>query len=93
VNGLFAVLLTSIGFECETFDVGVTLTNASINQARDVVSVLEKCPPVAELAQFVTNLTVEKYDELIPEALRRDFWARCNEHLSAEVSSLLHELQ
>lgn len=93
VNGLFAVLLSSIGFECETFDVGVTLTNASINQARDVVAVLEQCPPVAELGHFVTNLTVEKYDELIPEALHRAFWVRRHEHLSKEISSLLQELQ
>jgi len=92
INALLAVLMTSIGFECETFDVGITLTGASIEDARDVITALQICPPVEELGRFVTNLASEKYDDLIPEEMLRRFWVRRNEHLAEEITSLIKQL-
>lgn len=89
INALLAALLTSIGFACENFDVGVTLTHASFADARDVLAALDACPPIEELGHFVTNLVVEKYDDFVPEALLRRFWVRRHAHLSEEVTGLL----
>lgn len=91
-NSVLAVLLTSIGFDCETFDVGVTLTGAAPDDARDVIASLDGCPPIDELSAFVANLAVEKYDLYVPAALLRTHWARRNAHLREEVSNLIGEL-
>lgn len=91
-NSILAVMLTSIGFECETFDVGITLTNASLDDARDVIASLDGCPPIEEVGQFVTNLAAEKFDDFIPEALLRRFWVRRNAHMREVVSALILSL-
>ncbi|PZU14939.1 MAG: DEAD/DEAH box helicase [Citromicrobium sp.] len=92
VNSLLAVLLTSIGFDCETFDVGITLTATPSDLADDVISSLDGCPPIEDLARFVENLSVEKYDAYVPEAILRRFWVQRHAHLRDDVSALLEQL-
>lgn len=92
-NAILAVLLTSIGFECETFDVGVTLTGAPVDDARDVIASLEGCPPVEELAPFVTNLGDEKYDRFIPDGVLRRFWVMRNAPIRDAVTGVVSKLQ
>ena len=91
-NSVLAVLLSSIGFDCETFDVGVTLTSAAPDDARDVIASLDGCSPIEDLSAFVANLVVEKYDPYVPDDLLRTHWARRNAHLREEVSNLIGEL-
>lgn len=91
-NMMLAVLLTATGFQCETFDVGVTLEGAPADEARDVIAALGACPPIEELGRHVRNLIGEKYDALVPEALLRTFWVRRHAHLADEVTALIAEL-
>lgn len=92
LNSLLAVLLTSAGFACEPFDVGVTLTDVPPDEARDVICSIDECPPIDDLARFVENLAAEKYDSYVPEALLRTFWVRRNAPLRDQVSALLLDI-
>lgn len=92
LNSLLGALLTSIGFECEPLDIGVTLTGAALDDARDVIASLDGCPPIEDLASVVTNLTTAKYDEFISDDLLRRFWVKRHAHLRAAVSELITEL-
>ena len=92
INSVLAVLLTSTGIACETFDVGVTVTGTSLNDCRDVLASIGECPPIAELGQFVENLAVEKFDEFVPTDLLRQHWVARHAHLAQEVTRLMHKL-
>lgn len=91
-NALLAVLLTSTGLECETFDVGVTLIGERYDEAYDLLSTIKQCPPVADLAHYVTNLECEKYDPYVPKTLLRQHWHIRNAHLADAVSAVLHNV-
>lgn len=91
-NSLLAVLLTSMGFACETFDVGVTLTGCPIDDAFDVIASIEGCPPIEDLGRFVENLVVEKYDAYVPEDLLRRLWIRRHEPLREPMSRLIRKV-
>jgi len=91
-NGLFAVLLGSVGFECESFDVGVTLLGTTSDDAAHVLAALDGCPPVETLGRFVSNLAHEKYDEYIPEDLLRRFWVKRNSYLEADVREIIRQI-
>lgn len=92
INSVLAVLLTSTGIACETFDVGVTVTGASLDDTRDVLASIGECPPIAELAAFVENLAVEKFDEFVPSELLREHWVVRHAHLQTEISEVLTTL-
>jgi len=92
INSLLAVLLTSTGIECEAFDVGVTVTGASLEDTRDVLASLGECPPIAELVVFVKNIVVEKFDEFVPSELLRQHWVVRHAHLQTEISEVLTTL-
>lgn len=92
INSVLAVLLTSTGIACETIDVGVTVTGASLEDARDVLASIGECPPIAELGPFVENLAVEKFDEFVPSELLRQHWVLRHAHLQTEISELLTTL-
>ena len=91
-NSLLAVLLTSMGFACETFDVGITLTGCSIDDASDVIASIDGCPPIEDLGRFVENLVVEKYDVYVPEDLLRRGWIRRHEPLRESMNQLIGQL-
>jgi ATP-dependent Lhr-like helicase len=91
-NSLLAVLLTSMGFACETFDVGITLTGCPIDDAVDVIASLDGCPPIDDLGRFVENLVVEKYDAYVPEDLLRRLWVRRHQPLRGPMTKLIREL-
>lgn len=91
-NSLLAVLLTSMGFACETFDVGITLTGCPIEDASAVIASIDDCPPIDDLGRYVENLIVEKYDAYVPEDLLRRAWVRRHEHLRESMSQLIREL-
>jgi ATP-dependent Lhr-like helicase len=92
INSVLAVLLTSTGIACETFDVGVTVTGASLEDTRDVLATIGKCPPVAELGPFVENLASEKFDEFVPSELLRNHWVVRHAHLAPEITELIQTL-
>ena len=91
-NGLFAVLLGSVGFECETFDVGVTLLGTPSDEAAHVLGALDGCPPIETLGRFVSNLAHEKYDDYIPEDLLRRFWIKRHAHLETDVTDMIRSI-
>lgn len=92
INSVLAVLLTSTGIACEAFDVGVTVTGASLEDTRDVLASIGECPRIAELAAFVENLVVEKFDEFVPLELLRRHWVVRHAHLQTEISEILTTL-
>jgi hypothetical protein len=92
INSVLAVLLTSTGIACETFDVGVTVTGASLDDTRDVLASIGGCPPIAELGPFVENLVIEKFDEFVPTELMRQNWVFRHEGLRSEVSKVIQNL-
>jgi ATP-dependent Lhr-like helicase len=92
INSVLAVLLTSTGIACETFDVGVTVTGASLDDTRDVLASIGECPPIVELGPFVENLAVEKFDEFVPSELLRQHWVLRHAHLQTAISEVLTTL-
>lgn len=91
-NGLLAVLLGSVGFECESFDIGVTLLGTPSDDAAQVLASLDGCPPVETLGRFVSNLEHEKYDEYVPEDLLRRFWVKRNAQLEDDVGDMIRQI-
>lgn len=92
INSVLSVLLTSTGIACEAFDVGVTVTGASLDDTRDVLASIGECPPIAELAGFVENLVVDKFDEFVPSELLRQHWVARHAHVQTEISEVLTTL-
>ncbi len=92
INSVLAVLLTSTGIACETFDVGVTVTGASLDDTRDVLASIGGCPPIAELGPFVENLAIEKFDEFVPSELLRQHWVARHANLAPEITGLMRTL-
>lgn len=92
INSLLAVLLTSTGMACEIFDVGITVTGTTLEDARDVLASIGECPPIEGLGQFVENLTVEKFDEFVPIELLRQNWVSRHADLAAEITDLIRDL-
>lgn len=92
INSVLAVLLTSTGISCETFDVGVTITGASLEDTRDVLASIGECPPIADLGPFVENLVNEKFDEFVPSELLRQHWVVRHAHLQTKISEVLTRL-
>jgi len=92
INSVLAVILTSTGIACEAFDVGVTVTGASLEDTRDVLASIGECPSIADLAPFVENLLAEKFDEHVPLDLLRKHWAARHSHLAPEISGLIRSL-
>lgn len=93
MNSVFAVALSSAGFECSASDIGVTVARATPDDVRAVLKVLAENPlTVEDVADFVQNLQVAKYDELIPTALLRKLWARANAETVERVAKLARRL-
>ncbi|HMU23070.1 MAG TPA: helicase-related protein, partial [Sphingorhabdus sp.] len=92
INAVLAVLLTSTGIACETFDVGLSVTNASLEDVSDVLASIGECPPMDQLSQFVENLALEKFDEYVPHKLLRQSWATRHDHLASDVTRLIQKL-
>jgi hypothetical protein len=89
---VLAVLLTSTGIACETFDVGVTVTGVSPEDTRDVLASIGECPPIADLGSFVENLAVETFDEFVPTDLLRQHWVTRHANIAPEVTDLMRTL-
>jgi ATP-dependent helicase Lhr and Lhr-like helicase len=93
LNSVFAVMLASAGLDCEAHDIGVTLTDCSPDELSRLLAGIPECPPVEDLAAFVENLRVAKYDQYVPEALLRQMWTRRNADLAPQVTAALKEVQ
>ena len=93
VNSILAVLLTSAGLECEAHDVGVTVVDSSPEDVRGMLQRVAQCPPLEHLAPFVKTLRSGKFDDFVPEALLRHYWATRNERFRDAVSATIGGLQ
>jgi len=87
MNSLFAITLKSAGLESSVHDVGVTVANASVGEVRAIIRRISETPsmPIEDIADFVENLQVGKFDEYVPVGLLRRLWARSNADLSRRL--------
>ncbi|UAK24048.1 DEAD/DEAH box helicase [Sphingomonas nostoxanthinifaciens] len=92
VNGLLAILLMSAGLEAEVHDVGVTAVGTSPADLQALLSTLDGCPPIDDLADFVVGLRTAKLDEFIDEDLLRRMWSRRSERHLETVAGIIAEL-
>jgi ATP-dependent helicase Lhr and Lhr-like helicase len=92
VNSLLAILLTSAGLEAEVHDVGITAVDTSPAELAAVLSGLEECPPVEDLAGFVEGLRTAKLDDFVDEDLLRRLWAVRNAKHRARVTAVLRQV-
>lgn len=92
VNGLFAVMLTAAGLDCEPNDLGAMVLDCSPIQLRATIKAAGECPPTDDLADFVQNIQTAKFDEFLPNALLRDLWARRMDTRRGTVTRLMELL-
>ncbi|HEV2816244.1 MAG TPA: DEAD/DEAH box helicase [Allosphingosinicella sp.] len=93
VNSVLSILFIAAGLECEVNDVGVTVADSDPDEVRAVVKGLQACPPIEDLADFVGNLRLAKYDDYVPEPLLRRLWARRNAATRPEAQQVLQMLR
>jgi ATP-dependent Lhr-like helicase len=94
MNSVFAIAMAAAGLECVVHDIGVSVTETEPDAVKAIVGQIAENPPAVEdLADFVGNLRVAKYDELVPAPLLRRLWARANsesaDQLQAQAAALL----
>lgn len=93
MNSVFAVALSTAGFECSASDVGVTIAGATPDDIRSALEIIAEKPLApSDVADFVQNLQVAKYDELIPASLLRRLWARANAETILRIPALARTL-
>ena len=86
MNSVFAIALASAGLDCVVHDIGVTVADTEPGQLRSIVAQIADNPPsVEDIADFVENLRVAKYDEMVPEPLLRRLWATANAGAGMEL--------
>lgn len=89
VNDLVGILLVSAGLDVEVHDVGVTAIDTTPDELTGILSDLEECPPIEDLAGFVQGLRKAKLDEFVDEELLRRLWALRNDIHREGVTAVL----
>ncbi|WP_249693637.1 DEAD/DEAH box helicase [Stappia sp. WLB 29] len=81
MNALLALAFLSAGVKAWSHDVGITLDDISLEEARSLLKHIATSPPVTSqaLADFVESFEVAKYDTYAPISLLRRLWAREND--------------
>lgn len=92
-NAVLAIAFIAAGLQCEVNDVGVTVSDCTPKEVSALVGQMGNCPPIEDLAEFVGNLRIAKYDELLPESLLRRLWARRNAPERDRVNEVLQMLR
>jgi ATP-dependent Lhr-like helicase len=92
VNSVLSIVFIAAGLDCEVSDIGVTICGCHPEEARAILRRVAACPPIEDLAQFVGNLRIAKYDDYVSEALLRRLWARRNQAAKSEVDDVLRAL-
>jgi ATP-dependent Lhr-like helicase len=92
-NGVLAVVLASLGLDCEAHDIGVTVANATALEVGRIIDAITSVPDLDALAAKVANLRTAKYDEFVPEALLRKGWIQSNLRACEEIPLLLQEIK
>lgn len=88
MNSVFAIAMAAAGLECEVHDIGVTVAETEPDPVKAIIAQIAKNPPaVDDLADFVGNLRVAKYDAMVPEPLLRRLWARANAESAAQLQA------
>lgn len=93
VNDLFGILLTSAGLETEAHDVGITAVDTSPTELAALLSEVEQCPSVEDLADFVQGLRTAKLDEFVDQELLRRLWTLRNGVHRDRVTSVLRNVR
>ncbi|ACK86171.1 DEAD/DEAH box helicase [Methylorubrum extorquens] len=91
---MLAVILSMLGLQAEPHELGVTLPGVGPDEAGPVLRRIAEAAPseLAGVSDFVGALQTAKYDEHIPEAMLRRFWARRNDAVIALMPSLAAEI-
>lgn len=93
MTSVFAFTLSTAGLDCVVSDVGVTVTDISVEEVRTIVAMIADNPPtIRDVAEFVGNLRSEKFDEMVPEGLLRRLWARANSKYETDISVVAHQV-
>ncbi|MEO3998901.1 DEAD/DEAH box helicase [Mesorhizobium sp. CAU 1732] len=92
-NSVLAFTLVSAGLDCAFHDVGVTAIETTPDEAAAIVrQVADNPPDISSIAEFVENLQVAKFDEMVPVSLLRRLWARAHASLGDDLCAMAREL-
>lgn len=91
-NDLLGILLTAAGLDTEVHDVGVTAVDTTPAELAALLSKIEECPPIEDLAGFVQGLRTAKLDDFVDEELLRRLWTLRNGCHRERVTSVLRKM-
>ncbi len=74
-NDAIAALLVAAGLECETLDVGVTVSATKPSELASLIGGMSRFPTADDLSGFIGNLRSAKFDGLVPDELLQQSWA------------------
>jgi ATP-dependent Lhr-like helicase len=93
-NDLLVVSLAAAGLDPVSHDIGVTVTNTSEGDLNHLLKLIADNPAAnaGAISDFVENLSVAKYDELVPTAVLRHLWAARHSTHAKYIPALAREL-
>jgi ATP-dependent Lhr-like helicase len=92
-NSVLAFTLVSAGLRCLVLDVGVTAVDTTPDEAAAIIRQIADNPPdINSISEFVENLAVAKFDEMVPEKVLRRLWGRAHAGLGSNLGAIAREL-
>jgi ATP-dependent Lhr-like helicase len=92
-NSVLAFTLVSAGLDCTVHDVGITAIDTIPDEAAAIIrQVADNPPDINAISEFVENLAVAKFDEMVPEKVLRRLWARAHAGLGSDLGAIAREL-
>ena len=92
-NSVLAFTLVSAGLDCTVHDVGITAIDTTPDEAAAIIrQVADNPPDINAISEFVENLAVAKFDEMVPEKVLRRLWARARAGLGSDLGAIAREL-
>ncbi|SDT88010.1 DEAD/DEAH box helicase [Stappia sp. ES.058] len=89
-NALLALAFLGAGVKAWPHDVGITLEDTSLEEARSLLKHMATTPPPTSqaLAEFIESFETAKYDDYAPVSLLRRLWARDHTELTRMLPAM-----